>query len=234
MSSARSFHTATRVAGGKVLVAGGGTAAPEVYDPNTNSWTSTGPMVQNRSHHSATLLYNGRVLFAFGLQGGSPINTAELFNPVTGAWQAAPLPPRQRFSHTATRLLDGRVLIAGGETNTVDIYHPVTNSWSRAPDMLVSRGGHSASLLANGRVLVLGGITDCNPDVGCFSTAGAEIYDPFLRRWTRTADAYGNRWGHATAPLPGGLIFVAGGNAEYLYLSTPVLLTEIYTGPRTP
>jgi len=50
MISARSLHTATRLAGGRILVAGGqssgGAVVPlaEIYDPSTGQWTATGTL----------------------------------------------------------------------------------------------------------------------------------------------------------------------------------------------
>jgi len=68
MAEARSFHTATLLPSGKVLVAGGGdeNSTAEVYDPATGSFSITGGMEIGRSGHTATLLPNGSVLVAGG------------------------------------------------------------------------------------------------------------------------------------------------------------------------
>ena len=68
MAEARTFHTATLLPSGQVLVAGGGgeNSTAEVYDPATGSFSSTGGMENGRSGHSATLLPNGSVLVAGG------------------------------------------------------------------------------------------------------------------------------------------------------------------------
>ena len=68
MAAARSFHTATLLPSGKVLVAGGGdeNSTAEVYDPATVSFSITGGMEIGRSGHTATLLPNGSVLVAGG------------------------------------------------------------------------------------------------------------------------------------------------------------------------
>src|SRR5580698_4679822 len=68
MAAARTYHTATLLPSGKVLVAGGGgeNSTAEVYDPATGSFSSTGGMENGRSGHSATLLPNGSVLVAGG------------------------------------------------------------------------------------------------------------------------------------------------------------------------
>ena len=68
MAEARTFHTATLLPNGKVLVAGGGdeNSTAEVYDPATGSFSITGGMEIGRSGHTATLLPNGSVLVTGG------------------------------------------------------------------------------------------------------------------------------------------------------------------------
>jgi Galactose oxidase, central domain len=68
MAEARTFHTATLLSSGAVLVAGGGdeNSTAEVYDPSTGSFSTTGGMEIGRSGHTATLLPDGSVLVAGG------------------------------------------------------------------------------------------------------------------------------------------------------------------------
>ena len=68
MAEARTYHTATLLPSGKVLVAGGDdeNSTAEVYDPATGSFSIIGGMEIARSGHTATLLPDGSVLFAGG------------------------------------------------------------------------------------------------------------------------------------------------------------------------
>ena len=65
---ARIEHTATLLANGRVLAAGGvgrtdvELASAELYDPDSGTWSATASMKQPRHRHTATLLLDGRVL----------------------------------------------------------------------------------------------------------------------------------------------------------------------------
>src|SRR5205807_4207479 len=75
MTIARKDHTATLLPNGKVLVVGGQPDSgnsiflrtAELYDPATETWTSTGSLAVGRAEHTATLLADGKVLVAGGL-----------------------------------------------------------------------------------------------------------------------------------------------------------------------
>jgi hypothetical protein len=114
----RGFQEATRLANGRVLVAGGitldlgVTASAEIYNPATGTWSSTGSLVAPRYAFTMTSLNDGRVL-AVSSEGTSR-GTAEIYNPASGAWSATSSLNQFRSLHAASLLNDGRVLIAGG------------------------------------------------------------------------------------------------------------------------
>jgi hypothetical protein len=56
---------------GQVLIAGGETAKAELFNPATGAFTATGDMTVSRTGHTATLLADGRVLIAGGVQVNS-------------------------------------------------------------------------------------------------------------------------------------------------------------------
>jgi N-acetylneuraminic acid mutarotase len=133
MSIGRISFTATLLANGKVLIAGGNDssgnflASAELYDPGTGTWVSTGSMTTPRSSHTATLLGDGKVLVA----GGQPqscltTSSAELYDPDTGSWTSTGSMniPGGRGAHLATLItsgqLSGMVLVAGGYINQND------------------------------------------------------------------------------------------------------------------
>jgi N-acetylneuraminic acid mutarotase len=223
MAATRGFgHTATLLQNGKVLVAGGGLnngsgtqylASAELYDPATGSWSTTGSMAAARSNHTATLLPNGKVLVAAGVNSANPViilSSAELYDPATGTWSTTGSMATARKLHTATLLSNGKDLVAGGTTSgsdltSAELYDPATGTWSTTGSMATARKSHTATLLSNGRILVAGG----NGSSGNLATA--ELYDPTLGTWSTTGSMTGTRKAHTATLLSNGEVLAAGG-----------------------
>jgi N-acetylneuraminic acid mutarotase len=208
MSMSRSSHTATRLADGRVLVAGAGSA--ELFDPASGSWSGAGS-IANRFVHTATVLQDGRVLIAGGWNFASPFASAEVFNPATATWSATGSLNQARWDHTATLLADGRVLVTGGSMrvgsvttslSSAEVYDPAAGTWTPTGGLGTARANHTATLLTDGRVLVTGGGDDI---------ASAEIYNPSTGNWSGAGNMAQARFGHASVRLPDGRVLVAGG-----------------------
>jgi hypothetical protein len=117
----RATHTATLLADGTVLIAGGDSseASAEIYDPATGTSTATGRMSTVRKNATASLLCNGTVLVAGGYHQDATATTvglesAELYDPSAGTWTVTTSMSTASESHAAVRLANGDVLIAGG------------------------------------------------------------------------------------------------------------------------
>jgi hypothetical protein len=217
MAFPRSHASVTRLASGKVLVAGGASSIPEndrsaeLYDPETGAWTATGSMATLRFLHSATLLLSGKVLVAGGANYESTAtmnSSAELYDPVTGTWAPAGEMSVGRVRHAAALLTSGEVLVAGGygpdgAAISAEIYDPATGTWRATAYMQGTHQYGTATLLPSGRVLVLG-------DAWGDATL-AEVFDPATETWSAVAPMLQGRELHGAALLPSGRVLVVGG-----------------------
>ncbi len=127
MADNHRYGTATALADGRVLLAGGGsghvngpgTANAEVFDPGTNTWSQTAPMRVIRTNHVSALLADGRVFVSGGYQtnGLGPANyysDGEIYDAATDSWTGAASTTVPRWNGTTATLLDGSVLLIGG------------------------------------------------------------------------------------------------------------------------
>lgn len=187
MNDARTNHTATLLANGEVLVAGGNNnttgylSSAEIYDPSKGKWTPTGSMTVPREGHDAVLLSNGQVLVAGGINdttgGCSTLASAELYNPSTGAWTATGSMTTGRYSFVLVALTNGQVLAAGGTNcgggglTSAELYNPSTGMWTPTGSMTIGNETNWAVLLQNGEVFVL----------------NDNIYHPSTGTWTTTS-----------------------------------------------
>jgi uncharacterized protein (TIGR03437 family) len=203
---ARGGHTATLLANGKVLVAGGyNDAGPplnseELYDPATGTWRRAGALNSIRSGHTATLLPNGKVLIAGGVSG--VINSAELFDPTTVTWSITGALNTGGSVNTATLLPNGKVLATSG--SSAELYDPATGAWSLTGNLTTVRSSATATLLPSGKVLV----TD-----GSDGGKGADLYDPVTGTWS-SAGQLNIGGAHKATLLPDGKVLVIEGNNE--------------------
>jgi WD40 repeat protein len=241
MITARIGHTATLLADGTVLVAGGtDDGSAELYDPISGTWRPTGSMVEARGGHTATLLLDGTVLVAGGYASN---RTAELYDPDTGTWAATDSMPGSHASHTATLLDDGTVLVVGGESMGgrgdpdqpvdeamrmgADRYDPEAGTWRSAGMMTEYRLYHAATLLPNGDVLVTG---SCLRD-DTFLCESTEVFDPSTETWRAAGNMIAARSGHTATLLSDGRILIAGGIAGEAWGGVPeepLPLAELY------
>lgn len=222
MGTRRREHTATLLADGRVLVAGGGflvggdigdaTASAELFDPATGTFSPTGSLIGadttacvGRRGHAAVLLYDGRVLVAGGTSRHNPGTfvcwpaQAEVYDPVSGTF--ALTDSLRASAPTMIRLVDGPVLVlgceapCGGAPGSV-LWDFISETVTSTGPMVVNGTG-TMTLLPGGRVLVAGRGT----------LTAAELYNPVGGTFSATGTSLWPDPGSA-APLPGGRVLV--------------------------
>lgn len=241
MAAARVYFSMVLLPSGKVLVAGGCTtlnangcggvtARAEIYDPSRGKWTATGSMNVARGNLTATLLPNGKVLAAGGINAANnPLGSAELYDPTTGKWTLTGTMITARDEHTAVLLSTGKVLVAGGEnaagvtTANTELYNPIIGKWVATGNLNTSRLEHTATMLMNGKVLIAGGnnVTANNTTV----LSSAELYNPSTGVWSKTGTMSNARVGHTATLLTSGQVLAASGSDANNDLTS----AELYT-----
>lgn len=186
---------------------GRGDVPPGVVRPTT-------AMAAPRAAHSATALFDGRVLVAGGFTEESDAPSgAEVYDARTGRFLRLPPMITPRHSHTATTLPDGRVLITGGfgagsrVIASAELFDPATNRFVAAGAMTVPRSGHVAVPLANGTVLIAGGVGN-----NWSFLSSAEVFDPATGRFTPTGAMSVARESHVGLRLQDGRVLIIGGH----------------------
>jgi hypothetical protein len=234
MSAKRVSHSATLLPNGKVLIAGGlqgremrngrwaglTAASSELYDPQTKTFSATGPMITARNGHDAILLSNGKVLILGGWDGERYVESTELYDPASGKFSAAGQWKNPRPGAVTVALQDGRVLLCGGDdangkvSARAEIYDPATSSATRVGDMAVALHKHAGVLLADGRVLITGGSDDRDWQG---RQTGAELFDPKTGTFTVLPPMNATRFKHPRAAvlLKNGKVLIAGGNNNF-------------------
>lgn len=214
-------QTATLFGDNKLLVAGGINAIDVAQDrgyvyvfdlsKHTADLKPGGKLNEPRYLHTATLLGNGKILFAGG-ESVEPRMTAELGDPATGT--TTPVAPmrERRSKHAAALLPDGKAIVFGGATaglmamaatSGCEIFDPASNTWSDGPAMALPRVFVTATTMKDGKILVVGG-----------PGKAPEVFDPATRTFVRVAPMSDPRVGHVAALLPSGKVLVAGGYTE--------------------
>lgn len=204
LTTPRAFHSAILI-DEKTIAVIGGESGPSLADPERSSefldsiefldiaTLSTSQfehtMINPRVYHSSTLLADGRILIAGGLQAPARNSESlEILDVGKRTLQDAGSLHHRRALHTLTRLTDGTFLVAGGVEDGQPLKDSEICSFASSSSLNCSKGArmsmtrwmHSANLLPDGKVLFVGGLSNM-PEAGR-KTAGPlrtiEIFSP--------------------------------------------------------
>jgi len=150
--------------------------ATELYNPKTNTFSPTGPMMGWNDVNTATLLMNGKVLIVGDAQSDGSPSDAEVYDPVAGTFSSIGK-TNAPHSFAPAVALGGAVLVVGSQlpdgsgSQAVERYNIVPNSFAYDLNMKVGRYSHTATMLPDSTVLILGGYTST-----LSPTSSAEIF----------------------------------------------------------
>jgi hypothetical protein len=227
MQAARTEHTATLLASGKVLVVGGAPSGPaELYDPGAGTFEPTGTPMHPRCGHTATLLASGKVLIIGGYPCGpspwslspSPSNASyvvsEVYDPGTGMFSTlAPAAP-SRENGTLTVLPTGQLLLAGGTEGGVpsasaQLFDPGTQTFSPTASLGTARSNATATVLSAHEALVAGG-----KDASGHPLKSVESYETATEAFSSAGALSQARFDHTATLLPSGDVLFIGGTTS--------------------
>lgn len=151
---------------GLIYVLGGVGPEPavgQVYDPNSDGWTSQfSPIAAPREHLTAQLV-NRTIYVIGGRWQGVNVNTVEVLRIVPGGtWEMlAPMPTAR--GGLASAVVRGEIHVVGGEDlveNSTfakhEVYDRVADGWTPAPPLPTPRHGLTAQAVGE-RLYVIGG-----------------------------------------------------------------------------
>lgn len=202
------------LADGRVLIIDSRNGYPMIYNPDTDSYTSSNnPLSDYSKIQGMSLLNDGRV-FISGGEGswGANAGNTYIYNPFSTAWlQTASLPVSMGVGSQST-LLDGRVFVTGWKNENGEpvsyIYDPGTNTWSASTPLPVRRSGYRQITLKDGRVVLIGGRDETQKSI--------YIFDPATSSWSTSPLQFQNPVTEPTLTLlQDGRIAMIGGTELY-------------------
>ena len=146
---------------GKFYLAGGGTLH-QVYDPQTQAWTTIAPLPAALDHIQSVAV-GGKIYYIGGLSNWpSPhVSTVYIYDPATNTFSnGASMGARGRGAG-GVAVHDGKIYYAGGlhdggAVSWFDVYDPVADTWTPLPDMPTARD-HFHAVTLDGRFWAIGG-----------------------------------------------------------------------------
>ena len=198
------------VISGKIYAIGGlngnnlALSTTEVYNPQTNEWTSKTPMPTPRSGF-AIVVYQNKIYVIGGTVGNGFVGNNEVYDPVSNTWETKTSMPTPR-ADLGANLVNDKIYLIGGkkyssiapyynETNINEVYDPANDSWSTKTPIPTPVQGY-ASAVANNKIYVMGGSLESKTLENTLMTSANQVYDPQAGNWSLAAklpnvDSYG-------------------------------------------
>ena len=236
MTYGRWYPTATALPNGKILATSGAincptcgspngshdgiALIPEVYDPNTNSWSQlSGASLSLPLYPHMHVLPDGRV-FAVSSQE-DPI-VSRVLDLTAQTWTV--VDPTLRDGGSSVMYRPGKILKTGSARSpdypaataastayVIDMNLP-SPTWREVAPMTDQRTQHNLTMLPDGNVLLVGGGTTSDVYATSSAVKTAALWSPATETWTALAAMSEPRLYHSTALLlPDARVLVSGG-----------------------
>ncbi|MFH8990165.1 discoidin domain-containing protein [Streptomyces sp. NPDC017940] len=233
---------------GRVLVTGGSNAErASIYDPATDSWSSTTDMNIARGYQAMTLLSNGDAFVLGGSWSGNPAagKDGEVWSPTTGGWRklsgvpatntmtADPRGPYRADNHQWLHATsNGRVLHLGPSKQMNWISTQGNGSLTAAGTRADSADAMNGNAVAYdiGKLLTLGGATTYENTTATRRAYTVDLGTGGQPRAARTGDMDYARSFSNSVVMPDGKVAVFGGQSYPVPFSdaTSALTPEIW------
>jgi len=207
----------------------------EIYDPSTNTWSSTGAgMPTQRSGISAWVINNK--LYVVGWIASVYSNKLEIYDPLTNTWSSTGASmPTARYWAVAW-VINNKLYVAGwsngSASNKLEIYDPLTNTWSSTGASMPTARYWAVAWVINNKLYVAGW------EVAGWESNKLEIYDPLTNTWSSTGASMPTARGNATVGVINNKLYVAGWNdgsaSNKLEIYDPLTNTWSSTGASMP
>ncbi|HEV7172380.1 galactose oxidase-like domain-containing protein [Pedococcus sp.] len=229
MHHPRWYPTATTLADGRVLVTSGANTGssdlvqvPEVYDPQSNTWTDLTTATRNIPYYPFMYqLPDGRIL-----QAGASEQATSTIALTMSTQQWSTVDGRVLDGASITNYAPGKLLKVGTASDsgftgtsaatayTLDMNQP-TPSWQPTTSMAYPRSFVNLTNLPDGTVLATGGDTDKSGYNEANAVLPAEVWNPATGSWRTVAAMSVPRLYHSVALLlPDGRVFVSGSGGD--------------------
>ncbi|MFB3897577.1 MAG: kelch repeat-containing protein, partial [bacterium] len=215
MSIGRSRTTAAMV-NGKIYVIGGESSggvksnSVEMYDPETNTWTTKANKPTGVSNVCCAAI--GNKIYVPGGYTGSYSSVLEIYDTQYDTWTTGASLP-YGISGAAAVAYSGALYVFGGVSTgsvyltTCHVYDSYGDSWSQVSSMNYARNLAGAAVV-NGKIYVIGGYNGSDK-------AYCEEYDPWYDTWTVKSPMNLARGGVGVGAVDGYIYAVGGGFSSY-------------------
>jgi hypothetical protein len=232
LNSPRVMGSGLLLPDGRVVLGGGvnafdtdselGTSPPlEIFDPNTEKWTSCA-FISEKAKSVITQLSDNTIL-QLNYTYGSPIR-AWIFDPKTQKWSRHPEYDCQAgiedYDPYGVTLPSGELAVEGKAT---EIYNPKTKSWTTIPWADMPNSCYQEVALNDGRLIRLG-------EMVADLSRNSFVLDLKKQAWSALPPMNTPRGGSSMTVLASGKVLVAGGYTASCELYDPASNTWSMTG----